>query len=297
MVDPEISKFVLSTLVPYGVMAASCYIDYKLIKGLLSFCLDNRVEKLTLREVKGEPKPNKKAILVNQDESRDDVDIMGHLFRVYGYQCQVIEPKDATKDNIVRTIEQIADSTNKGDLQTIFYFSGHGTPDRIYNKGNIGKALITNGDNPDILESRINAIALIGALGKIQGKKAIIVDSCYSGIITDYLENDLEFDRIVYDNKIIENYVAIAACPKNNVSISSDEYIKGLEIGALSYGLYRLLNFETTSVNLSTADIQVAKKIHRTQKFIDKQNKRFNNPKGGGISFEMQRVSDTNFIL
>ena len=240
---------------------------------------------LSLRKNNSEILPNKKAILIEENYSRKDgIDIMAHLLKSYGYQCNTINPENATEDKIFSKIEQLATESNNSH-QTVFYYAGHG---HVINKY-YGKAISVKGRGID--KSRITEYELFDALGKIQGKKAIIIDACHSGAFVDYLK-DIEFQELALGYNIIDNYVAIASCPADCVSISSSKLIKDKRIGALTRGLYNLLNFTGSPVNLSTADIEIANKSHR--KSIDKLAIEIEDP---SLSFEMQRVSDTDFIL
>lgn len=237
---------------------------------------------LSLKDIECRPCANKQAILVKPEECRDDsVDIMQHLLSLYGYKCYVIEPDYATEDNIFFTLEQIAKRSNT-EHQTIFYFEGHGnTIGNIYRK-----AIAVTGT--DLHKSRITDIELIHNMSKIQGKKAVLIDACLSGAFVDYL-------RPSQGSKPIKDYVVISACPGDCVSLSDKFFIKNKQVGQLTYGLYNLLNFAEKPVNLSTDNIEIANEVYRQH--LDMLNFVMREDKETKISFEMQRVSDTDFIL
>lgn len=241
---------------------------------------------LGLKEKNIQPQYGKNAIIVKADEcGGDDAYIMSTLLKNRGYNCMVIEPEEATQENILGEIEKLAINSDK-NCQTIFYSTGHGNSVRGYEE-----ALALKGDDFD--SSRLVPYELYAAMGKVDGMKAIVSDSCHSGHFVDYAKTMKIFEKM-REERIIENYVTIASCPAKNTSMNSDYFIEGKKVGQLTFGLYKLLNTEE-QVDLSTANIEIANKTHRENKAGIEKMLGGEDP----LSFEMQRYVDegTSFVI
>lgn len=248
---------------------------------------DSAIE-LNLRQDSVPTAKNKKAILVQAETYRiSDTLIMNHLLKSYGYQCQVVSPNNATEKEIFGKIEKLAEES-QDNHQSIFYFSGHG-----YDLPDDESSMKVSGSEYD--SQRITNMEIFDRMGYVKGKKAFLIDSCQSGVFTDFLKNIKNIESVMGFN-IIDDYVAIAGCPSDSISMSSPNFIKDHHVGQLTVGLYKLLNYANGPVNLSTADIKIANKTHReNRKHIENtiREDSINLP----LSFEMQRVYDTDFIL
>lgn len=213
--------------------------------------------------------PNKKAILV-QNKEYDDIEVINHELRRRGYDCYILGPED-TEEEIFKSINDVASESND-ETKTVFYFSGHGA-----NLEDYGQVIIVNSSNPTYDKFGITPNCLFNKLAKVKGKKAIIIDACYSGRFT--LEEELE--------GIIENYVVIAACPEDYKTHYSPLYIMGEKLGSLTFDIYKLLN-KSKPVNLSKEKIPKS-----TLEFLLQiPGKIISN-----VSYEKQRVSDIDFYL
>jgi len=250
-------------------------LDEKMREGMIELSLNKNIAPIDY---------GKKAILVQAEKERkDDIYIMNQLFGLYGYNCMTIKPEEASEDNIVSKIEKLAKESQE-DQQTIFYFSGHGTYFERF-----GSALRVKGRNYH--NGRITESELFGALGRVKGKKATLLDCCHSGAFTDFLKNMETQDS---SKHIIDNYIAIAACPSGKNSLSTNLLIKDKYIGNLTYILYNSLN-PGKKIDLSTIDIEFKEK-----RFLDnlKEFDQSINPDGEHeLSFDIQRAYDTSFVL
>lgn len=256
---------------------------------------------------------NKKALLVQQHWGKD-TQIMDYVLKKHGYECQLIEPSEATEKQVFDSIDQIARESND-KTQTVFYFAGHGDSfkrcgdDTYVNslKDNIVSfkgstitpdeqfyILHLNGNPNNFDESTITPDELFEALGKIKGRKAVIIDSCHSGGFVDKIKNPEKSSL----GDIINNYVVIAACPANSVTFASPYYIFRKRISPLTYEIYNLASSSDKPLNLSKAKILYGNTL--LEKTSGKFTEKFYEIIGGyslDISSEMQRTSDIDFHL
>ncbi|MGD9275949.1 MAG: caspase family protein [Candidatus Pacearchaeota archaeon] len=275
-------------------------IGKSLAAATFGYCLEESIFKtkktiLTLerllQKIDYTPIPGKKAILVQQDPTRgDDIKIANYYFKKFGYSIDYIPPNHATEDNIFKKINRIA--SNEKNNKTIFYYTGHGG--RIKNSFIINIDYI-NGVPPDINKSRITPKEIFREIGKIKGKKAIIIDSCFSGIFPYWIKEHLGRSKLTFKKKIINNFVVISATKEDSISVSSGEYIRGMKVGALTFGLYNLFNSKKGLINISKDEILCGNKEHRENP--EKVLRLLKLPKDTKISFDMQRYGDTDFIL
>lgn len=100
-------------------------------------------------------------------------------------------------EHIFNVINNIATISHNNDL-TIFYFSGHGKKD----DGSILCGTTNSETGKTLLEiDQINEDYLISPsklknqLSKIEGKKLIIIDACYSGFFRDSLNNTIDITQ------------------------------------------------------------------------------------------------------
>jgi hypothetical protein len=221
---------------------------------------------------------------------------MEHLLKERGYRCDKLTFQEATEKKVLSSIEEIAEESRKvtEDYRMVFYFAGHGSPQEIIDAQIYGEALRVNGGTKDIRQTRLTELELISALGKISGKKAIILDACESGVFVDFLK-DIPFQRIALGEDIIRNFVALASCPGDYTSVSSTYFLKGKQVGALTFGIYTLLSSAAEPVNLSEAEILCGNgALRRNLGFLNQHFLKEGVPK---ISFDMQRAFDTDFYL
>jgi hypothetical protein len=235
---------------------------------------------LDLKDIPDKPYGNKEAILIQQNKNAEhNIEIMDYLLSQYGYRCQKIIMNSARKDHILYNIKLRKRYTN-GKSKTIIYYKGHGKETGIL------------GNNYTNKKETITPYELFNSIGKIKGKKAIIIDACHSGIFTKALDRGYNFPL----KRSIENYVCIASCPPKNISINSPFLIKNKYLGQLTFGLYKLLNFAKEDVNLITGKIEISNETHK--KYINELSYYYSELYGahskkiGDVSFEMQRVSD-----
>lgn len=175
---------------------------------------------------------------------------------------------------------------------TIFYYSGHGAfrnldtfsflGDDSYN----GAILVGNTINSNNL---ITPSELYNMIEDFDGKKLIILDSCYSGNIVQDTENMLSFEELfasgltaLFDKKQIDNKNIwyITAATDNKPSYEIDNISHGLFtyyfLEALGYDNYNDMAKDTSSLLVDNAitlneiysylDERVDKKYQRTQK-------------------------------
>lgn len=125
-----------------------------------------------------------------------DVRIMREaLVSRYGFLPQntkVLINEQATRDNIIRALENLIQGTKEGDI-AVFYFSGHGAqvPDQNGDEEDgMDEALVAYDVLPEGAKNPIEAkLILDDELGEMLrklkgGKVVVIVDACYSGTMT-----------------------------------------------------------------------------------------------------------------
>ncbi|MDD5086927.1 MAG: caspase family protein [Candidatus Nanoarchaeia archaeon] len=218
--------------------------------------------------------PNKKAVLIQAREG-NDIEVINHELKRRGYDCYIID-EQGTEKEIFESIDSIAEQSND-KTETVFYFSGHG---RCLD--NHDKFISVKNSNPDIEYLLIGPKPLYSRLDKIKGKKAIFIDSCYSGAFAK--EEGLD--------KLIDNYVIITTCPEDYESFDSPFYIMGKRISPLTFDTYKLLQ-KNQNINLSEESISgniLSSIMSIPEEIIVKTRKE-------KTSFEKQRVSDTDFYL
>jgi len=226
--------------------------------------------------------PGYNALLVQGSHSRiNDIELIEGLLIRRGYKCRIIKPKELNQYNVLNSLEQLAQDAAEVQLpRTIVYYVGHGHDDLDRD----GIALTMGNDNSE--RAGLTPKEFYKVAGKIIGKKALIFDSCHSGIFVDYLK--------LTSKKSISDYVAIASCPANTVSISTS-FLWNCSVGALTYGFYNVLKSEIKdSIDLSSVKIisgteEVRKNLKGMKvKIRDREYQ---------ISFDVQRVSDTCYSL
>lgn len=234
-------------------------------------------------------KPKKRAILVNQDEMRLDAEYLKEPLLKRGYECFIITALRASQKNILEKLEELSEESTSLD-STIYFHSGHGGVFDFLIGKPYTEALALNGyENFD--ELTLTPQELMGAMGKFRGKKAIMIDSCNGGAFTDYLK-DLSTNE---NNQVIRDYSCLASCPSGYSTLSVPlDY--GYKLGPLCYSLLNLIGKETkTPVNLSKTEILCGPEYYR--KNLDDVISSFGLGNGEPISFELQRISDTDFYL
>lgn len=175
---------------------------------------------------------HKNAILLNGDKKGEsnDVLLMSHILKSRGYNIDVINYNQLTWENIECIIGEKAKQSSKNS-QTFFYFTGHcNTAPKEWTDG----LSINNVVEPDYY-SRITPYKLFSMLGEIKGKKAIFLDCCNSGMFTDFVRDS---NRLLSSEKLIEDYVVIAACPSDKNTISTNMLRFG-RVGALTFEFYK----------------------------------------------------------
>ncbi len=260
-------------------------------------------------------KTKNKALLVQQKFTReDDIDLMGSELSKRNFSVEFIQPKDATKENLLDKIDKLAkESCDKSN--TILYFANHGSiKTKSFNNGieyktkiqgislNKDSTCFNEGDDFVILSPS----EFYKKISNIKGKKAVIVDTCFSGAFTEYFKHLIKPDNYIewkFNNEIygqsfenLENCLVIASCPDLHVSRISKKYIEEKEISALMNGLYNLLNSSQGKINLSKGKIVCGNDLDMASLDNVNEARRLlgeNYP----LSYEMQRISDIDFIL
>jgi len=237
------------------------------------------------------PEPGKRALLVSQDDFRThDVVLMNALLRRCGYERKIIRHRECTEKTIVESIDQLARESD-ADSQTVFFYAGHGHDAGTY----YSKGVCVNGNPTNIYEKRMTPFAILQLLGKIKGKKAVIIDSCYSGEFVDEVKDKAV--RSVFPD-MINDYVVLAACPADNATVRSEGYAKGWDIGPLTAALYYLIGSSKGPVNLAKAEIPWRNsESYIMSRYSNEAIGDIEKSVGASISFEMQRASDTDFFL
>jgi hypothetical protein len=234
-------------------------------------------------------KPKKRAILVNQDEMRLDPEYLKEPLSKRGYECFTIQSSRASQKNILEKLAELSGESRAID-ETIYFHSGHGGVFDFLIGKTYTEALALNGyENFD--ELTLTPQELMGAMGKFKGKKAIMIDSCNGGAFVDYLKNISTNEN----NQIIRDYSCLASCPSGYSTLSVPlDY--GYKLGPLCYSLIELFNEKPKNpINLSKAEILCGPEYYR--KNLDEVISSFDLGNSEPISFELQRISDTDFYL
>ena len=227
----------------------------------------------------------------------DSVDLMEYILNKKGYNINSLNYGYGNKDCIEKALGQLADKSTE-ESQTFIYFSAHGTDGKQTNpktkRG--GEPSIEPNAKPNTEQKGIcifgssNIISpeeLYKMVGKIKGKKAIMIDSCHSGIFVDYIRKHEEIGDCH-----IHYYVVIAACPAGKTTKSNQRWWNGY-VGHLTFGFYIAIEQNNwQEFDLAAADIKAGTPLER---LIWKIKEPFG--LNDEISLEMQRIADTSYVF
>lgn len=243
----------------------------------------------------------KRALIVYTPSVEIGSKLMKDLFEYYGYLTQLLNAEHLTRRDLENQLERLAENTNSCS-QTIFYYCGHGVhaEDKPIILDSEGLSL-NNGSKEHIFRPS----NFYSKIGKIRGKKAIILDACHSGLFIDYIKYQA----------IISDYVVIAACPAQHETpvmdwlknVSKEEKLKHnipasdtLEVSLLTGTLIGSIDDLAKKaeyrgrprIDLSTITIAPLFSLEQQRAIKEAAKSR-----GFSLSFEVQRVYDTAFIL
>lgn len=235
-------------------------------------------------------RPHKQALLVQQDETRkDDICLVAELLKIKEYKTQIIGVEECTKERVLSSIDQLAESSRKGS-NTFFYYAGHGgLLGQDFNDG-----INVNGSNTDPCSMGIVPYELFERAKKIKGKKALLIDACLSGAFVEYLASS--------SRPLIKDYVVIASTLKEGLSfggnifttiqdgdkIDTHPLLSDKIISPLVCWLY-IVSIKNKRVNLSRIPLP---SVTLPDEFLKKHPEI--DLKRDGI---MYRITDTNFVL
>ncbi|GEM_PF-2511803 len=117
----------------------------------------------------------------NLEDIKNNTSIIAHELHSRGFagNIETLIDKQATPKSVVQAIERIAEKATP-DSHTLFYYAGHGSA----SLGGIFGGLVL-GNWFTGMYSYLSPVELHGALGKVEGKKAAIIDACFSGAFID----------------------------------------------------------------------------------------------------------------
>jgi hypothetical protein len=268
--------------------------------------MENRIQKeihkpkvLYKNSIENLSREKGRALILQQEYSRnDDVEIMVDELRKRNFTVELIEPENATKENLVDKIGKIAEKSGDSS-KTLVYFAAHGgIREKRYNLIQQGVCLNSNKDDSVAL---LTPHEFYNEIKKVKGKKAVIVDSCFSGSFTEYLKPLINDNtKQIYKGfkkpvENLENYLVIASCPELTVSKISNQYIDGKIISSLMSRLYPLLSSNKEKINLSKEEVGCGDDLDRINLTLFNRERLIedNYP----LSYDIQRVFDTDFIL
>ncbi len=228
----------------------------------------------------------KQALLVQQNEEcADNISFVSQLLHRRGYRTKVVGVEECTRERVLSSIDELAQS-GRSNSRTFFYYAGRGH--------HIGKdyanGITVNGTDVD--SQRIVPYALFKRLRNVKGKKAVVIDACLSGEFSEYLESQ-------HQDKLLTDYVLIASTTKDGLSINTswsspkDSPLKDRIVSSVVYWLYTNGNTHKR-INLAGIPIPTFKFLEGYPQELQKIHPGINVEK---INLQIQRVSDTNFIL
>lgn len=199
----------LALAVLSGCGAVSMYQqDYpkKFANPPLEYIINQGETKDEIPALKASP-ANKYALLVKGKDSRifveGDIKNMAKLLLLKGYDVYYINPQ--SQSTFSRFCENLS---NFSDDNTRFFLllTGHGSSSGFRLKPWSNYSI-----------SEISPASLFNNLKKVRGKKAVMINSCHSGIFYDELSNSTYWldDKTSYFNGVL-----FASCPSNKTSIS-----------------------------------------------------------------------------
>ena len=229
-----------------------------------------------------------RALLIQQNHDRKvDIEVVQEILLNKGYNVRLIPPQMCTRKNVLFRLEELS-SVSRDDSASFFYYAGHGSEVPGYVNG-----IMTNDVNSSVFpwQNRLVPYELLTELGKIRGKKAIVIDSCFSG---EFVEEA----RGLYNDGLIKDYVIITSTTRDGKSISSSSFdlpnthpLKGSCITPLTHWIYECLRGRARNLaNLPFLRYECvpSETINQDEQegIVDSR-----------INLEMQRVGDSDFIL
>ena len=228
------------------------------------------------------PAITKRALLIQQDLAHaDSINFMGGLIASFGYALFMMYPPYNSGRHVVPAVLRLAELARPCDM-TVIYYSGHGN--------GVGLAYydVEENNGKDDSHLRTKPEDLITAAAQIKGKKAIIIDTCHSGMFVDYVREH---------PGCIDNYVVLAACPGDKDTIkSNNDLTSNKPIGSLAWGIDSALRENHSLPDLSTLAITCG--TPGTRSMIERlQADPLYDGDKKDVCLDPQRHSDTNFIL
>jgi len=229
----------------------------------------------------------RQALLVQQDQERiEDISVIERILKNRGYNTTIIGVGECTKRNVLSGIEQLIERSKK-DSRSLFYYTGHGSEMPGYTNG----ISMNKGNNEfDPWDRRILPYSLLRRLGKVKGKKAIIIDSCLSG---EFVENAIKYS----DEILIRDYVIITSTTKDGYTICSkwdlhdNHPLRDKKIGLVTHWMYesarRVKRLNLAEAQLGKYSVKFPEKVH-----IENENSDYSK-----IKLQMQRTGDADFFL
>ncbi len=202
------------------------------------------------------------------------------MLRRRGYKIFTVGVEECTRERVLSSIDELAHDSRDGS-KTFFYYAGHGSHiDRTYVNG------ITTRGEGYVDSQRIVPYALFERLANVRGKKAVVIDACYSGEFTEYLRKGM-------GPPLLKDYVVIASTRRDGEGIVTvwttkpEEVPRHLIDKSVSNVVFWLYGRtpHRRRVDLSQIPIPIFNALPDVRTRYPKTN------------LEIQRVSDTGFIL
>jgi len=146
------------------------------------------------------------------NQSTKDAKTLHKFYKGLGASTTLLTGKYATRDNIIARIRQIASNVTAGD-DVVFFYSGHGAPDRMATYDGDGNKMLTYKE-------------LINELSRCNCKRIFIyVDACFSGSIGNALgTKDLNSDdwvTMMKEANGTDKFIVMLSSRKNEQSIEA----------------------------------------------------------------------------
>ena len=158
---------------------ATTYGDLYVVSVGIDYANNNNANTKTLYGTINDARELQKAFKLVAEQANKS--FFGYLMIQEGFsrtQDTFADPTYPSWTNIEATLDEIKNSASEHDL-TIFTFSGHG----LDKKGDLLLAHESTNGNPSTQDILLAPEVLLEKIAAIEGRKLVIIDSCYSGLL------------------------------------------------------------------------------------------------------------------
>ncbi len=186
----------------------------------------------------------KKALLILTDKDyHPDISLIKEVLEERGYVSTILDSDNADPDSILEEIAAFARNSHH-EPETVIYYSGHGDDEGLAIETDDGLRYVT----PE---------QLFEAVGHISGKKAVILDSCHSGIFVNYIKDhgteatEPHAPQPKKPHHGLSDYLVMSACPAKALAIGFKN-----SPSAFTKALHQTLQNSSRKIELSQANIR-----------------------------------------